>query len=164
MTNLKKPTLLGYDKFINLMIMLVWVAIIGYTVYSWTDVPDTIAQHFNIRGEADSWGSKSFLPIAIIIGLAVSVLLSIAPNYLHLIHMPFKYDSKFNTETYGTTNTMLRFLNLCLSLLVVVIVLTVVKIGLEEWTSLPMGIMIGLFAMLVLAPIFNVIYLNKYRA
>jgi uncharacterized membrane protein len=70
----------------NLFIALVLLAIpFGYAAYLYPHLPATIPTHFNIKGEADDWGTKSsiFLGPGIIsgVGLFTFFILSNLKNF-----------------------------------------------------------------------------------
>ena len=78
------------DKFLK---RIIWLFIIGPAVYlaiAWNDIPDTIAMHFNLKGEPDRYGNKNELIIMTIILSAVNVAV-----YL-LLPQVYRIDPKRN--------------------------------------------------------------------
>jgi uncharacterized membrane protein len=61
----------------NFMKKIVWLFIIAPAIYlamAWNTLPETIAMHFNLKGDIDRYGSKNELAIMIIILIAVNAV------------------------------------------------------------------------------------------
>jgi len=61
----------------NFMKKIVWLFIIAPAIYlaiAWNTLPETIAMHFNLKGDIDRYGSKNELATMIMILIAVNAL------------------------------------------------------------------------------------------
>lgn len=67
--------------------MLSVIASMGYLVVKWSIIPDTVATHFNFRGEPDGWGNKWLIVIPLIIG----VVIWIGMHFLEKIPQSYNY-------------------------------------------------------------------------
>ncbi|OMF37867.1 hypothetical protein BK133_04475 [Paenibacillus sp. FSL H8-0548] len=54
-----------------------------YLIVNWSTLPETIAIHFNVRGEADGWGSKAFLFFPLMISLVLYIGLTLLRKIPH---------------------------------------------------------------------------------
>ncbi|MFI5133973.1 MAG: SdpI family protein [Chitinophagales bacterium] len=84
------------DKFIKRIIWLIILVPAVYLAFAWNSLPQKIAMHFDIRGNADGYGSKSGL-------LLVIVLLSVlnAGIYLLLTNIYRIDPKKYAAENKG---------------------------------------------------------------
>ena len=63
--------------------ILLWVLLIlpyAYLLRIWSDLPDRVAIHFNIKGQANDWSNKTTLLFVPLIGLVVYLLMLIVPH------------------------------------------------------------------------------------
>ena len=62
------------DKFMKKIVWLFIIAPAIYLAITWNTLPETIAMHFNLKGDIDRYGSKNELAIMIIILIAVNAV------------------------------------------------------------------------------------------
>lgn len=90
-----------------------WVLIAIY----YTRLPDVIPTHFNIRGEADGFGSKATLWIL----PAISLVLYVALGFMHRLKQSFNYPYPITAENrarqVANTLTMMRGIRIITALL-----------------------------------------------
>lgn len=110
-----------------------------YLAYVWKSLPDIVPTHFNIKGEADDWSSKTSL-IYLTGGLQFGV-------YLLMLVIPY-IDPKKKIEQMGGKYYNLRFvLSLFMSVLAIYIIY-VTGVGTMKDSNLLFVIIGALFAML----------------
>jgi uncharacterized membrane protein len=83
---------------------------IGYFIYFWFNAPEIVPIHFNFKGQADNYGSKTTLIILPIINIAVYVLLTVAMKYLQILNIPVKITIKNQDDIYKIAIKMTRTL------------------------------------------------------
>ncbi|WP_339206773.1 DUF1648 domain-containing protein [Paenibacillus sp. FSL K6-3182] len=102
MANLPKLTIAksNLERWHDGISVLLLLSSVIYLIVKWPDLPQTIAIHFNGRGEADGWGSKAALVILPIIsfllfaGLALLRKIPHEFNYMTTIteqNAPYQY-------------------------------------------------------------------------
>ena len=62
------------NKFIKKIVWLFIIAPAVYLAIVWNTLPETIAMHFNLKGDIDRYGSKNELATMIMILIAVNAL------------------------------------------------------------------------------------------
>ena len=103
----------GIDIFLELvsitMLLLMWI----YLIIEYPDLPETIASHFNAKGEADNYSNKSyiwFLPIiatGVYIGLFILNKHPHAHNYMvNITEENALKNYRFSTRIVRITNTL----------------------------------------------------------
>lgn len=82
--------------------------VIGYSIFvlgvivsigSLPFLPDSVPIHFNIAGEADSWGSKYFVLVLPIIALVTTLAMEAIENKPHLHNYPARINES-NVEAF----------------------------------------------------------------
>lgn len=83
------------STFLEILIWGVMLVPLSYLFLTWQELPDRVPIHFNLKGEADDWGSKNFLVgLILFMTLGMNLLLLIIPNIDpkdKLAHMGNKY-------------------------------------------------------------------------
>lgn len=77
------------DKVLEIAAWVMLIVLIGFTIYAYMNMPDTVPVHFNIKGDPDRYGDKS--SIFLLCGIAV-ILVAL---FMYLIKSPQNY-SKYN--------------------------------------------------------------------
>lgn len=98
------------DKIIEILCWLTLVFLWAFTLFHYSSMPEIIPTHFNVSGQADSYGSKGTIFILPIIGTILFLGLSI----LNLFPQIFNYPANISTENaqrqYVNATRMIRFL------------------------------------------------------
>lgn len=92
------------------LLCMLWV--LAY--FSYKDMPDTIATHFNGSGEADGYGSKIMLIIAPIVATLTFFLLFFINKVPHLFNYPVTITEVNAPAYYELATRMIRVINLCM--------------------------------------------------
>ena len=80
---------------------------VGLVIQAMGDLPDRIAIHFNLKGEADGWGSKHVLWIIPGIAILIWALLSILERYPHTFNYPIAVTADNSARLYSTARLTL---------------------------------------------------------
>lgn len=84
------------------VLFFVWV----FLTY-WPRLPEQVPRHFNARGEADAWGSRSTVFLLPGMSLVLYAGLSLLSRYPHRCNLPFRL-TRENAETqYRCVRTMI---------------------------------------------------------
>lgn len=87
------------NKFLSRIIWPVMIAPAAYLVSTWKKIPENVAMHFDINGNADRFGSKSELLTTTIILSAVNVVIYLLLTNVYRID-PKKYAAENKSRLY----------------------------------------------------------------
>src|SRR5688572_18913514 len=73
------------DKFMKRIIWLFIIAPVIYLAIVWNSLPETIAMHFNLKGDVDRYGSKNELIIMTLILTLVNAIIYLLLPQIHRI-------------------------------------------------------------------------------
>lgn len=93
------------------------LALIGYVIYSYADLPESVPVHFNINGEADRWGSKASIQALPIIGIGLTIILGLTPRFPKYFNFPVKVTESNKNELYRLAFRMIRVINVIILVL-----------------------------------------------
>jgi len=89
----KKEKVMKRYSLMDLFVFIIWMAPLIYLGFTYPSLPNTVAVHFNIDGQADRMGNKSEVATGVCILSAMS-----AGIYLLMKYLP-KIDPKRNAKT-----------------------------------------------------------------
>jgi uncharacterized membrane protein len=69
-------------SFIDAFVWLIWALPLVYLIYTYPSLPNTVAVHFNLEGEADRMGNKNEMVIGVCIMAVVAVGIYFLMKYL----------------------------------------------------------------------------------
>lgn len=133
-----------------------------YTIYHYDNLPDNVPIHFNHKGEVDRYDSKDSIWGLHIIGFVLIYLMYHLSKFPHIFNYPQKITEENAEKFYNDAVKMIRYTNICLALLFVLINYEIVQLALnDKLTSLPVitGLIIVIIVLITVAPF---IYLVKY--
>jgi uncharacterized membrane protein len=107
-----------------------WISVIGIwvlTLYNYFELPEIIPTHFNARGEADGFGSKSNLLSLPIISTALFLGLTILNKKPHLFNYPSAITVENALQQYTNATRLLRALKLVIVVIFGLIVLRTIQ-------------------------------------
>lgn len=108
---------------IGLLFMLVAIALL---LFNWGKLPDTVPTHFNIKGEADGWGSKYSLIILPVIAIAFYLFLSMIENKPHHYNYVVQLTEQNVQKQYTLARNLMNIIkNLSTILLSFIVISTV---------------------------------------
>jgi len=77
--------------------------------YYYSQLPETIPIHFNLKGEADGFGSKDIIWLLSFIGLGTYLLINYLNKRPHLYNIPIKITKENASKQYQLISKMMRF-------------------------------------------------------
>lgn len=75
-------------KSFNSIAICLWLISIIYLVFNFSAIPQEVPTHYNISGEIDSWGDKTFIFFFPVLGIALWLLLQQIEKRPQFINMP----------------------------------------------------------------------------
>ncbi len=124
------------DKIIQKLNWLLWIILWAIVIINYKNLPTNIATHFNLKGQADSFGSKQnllALPIfATVIGIVFYWLMQ-RPN---LLNYPTTINAGNAKQQYTFAIKLLRWLQLIITSLFLFIVVTTLQKATNQNTYL----------------------------
>ena len=101
----------GIDIFLELvsitMLLLMWI----YLIIEYPDLPETIASHFNAKGEADDFSSKSYLWFLPIIATGMYIGLFILNKHPHVHNYMVNITEENALKNYRFSTRIVRITN-----------------------------------------------------
>src|SRR5215217_2836022 len=111
------------DKWLELTGLLVMIAVWGISIAAYIKAPDVIPIHYNIKGEADGYGSKAILFIEPAISTFVYLLLSGISRIPHQFNYLVTITPENAEDQYRRALTILRILKICIPLVMIVLLI-----------------------------------------
>ena len=139
------------------LLILMW----SYCIFKYTELPDTIATHFNAAGVPDDYGSKHTIWVIPSIATVLYVTLFILNKYPHLHNYMVNITEENALKNYRFSTRLVRIVNFLCVLLMSYITYMIIESALG--TKLQMGnwfipLVIGIS---VILPIVLIIYMKK---
>lgn len=94
-------------------IISLWVM----AVVSYLSLPETVATHFNVSGQADNWGNKASIFILPGIGILLFTGISILTKFPHIFNYPVKVTEENAPQFYKKSVRIIRILKALLVIL-----------------------------------------------
>ncbi len=120
------------DYLLEAISALAVIALVALPFIYYHQLPDEIPTHFNVRGEADSFGSKILIWVFTMIG----VILYLGLTYMNRIPHKFNYPVDINQENayyqYKNAIKLIRTVKLFSVLVMLFITYKSITFGLEE--------------------------------
>ena len=99
-----------YDYILEVGAFLFVLSSIIYFIWFWVTAPDVIPIHFNFKGEADNYGSKTILVLIPIISILLYIALSVVAKNPRFINIPVKITKENETSIFKIAITITRIL------------------------------------------------------
>lgn len=100
------------DKAIELIGWFSILAILGLTITSYSDLPDTIPTHYNGAGQADGFGNKVNILILPLFATILFVGLTILNMFPHIFNYPTSITKDNALKQYTNATRLIRYLKL----------------------------------------------------
>jgi uncharacterized membrane protein len=104
----------GADVTLEVLAYLGVFLLVGISAYYYPRLPETIPQHFNLKGEPDGWGGKGSLLIMPIIGVILFTLLTVLSQFPHVFNYPWPITEANARRQYAISRQMLSAVKLAL--------------------------------------------------
>jgi uncharacterized membrane protein len=134
---------------------------LGYTIYEYNTLPETIPTHFNAKGEADDFSSKKMLWLVPTIAIIMYIGIFIINLYPHKHNYMVNITKENAYRNYRFSTRMVRFINLFSMAILSIVTFKIVtsakreSANLESW-FLPLIIIIS-----ILLPIVILLYQKR---
>ena len=124
------------DTILELVSATILIFIIAYTIISYSELPETIATHFNAKGEADGYSSKSTIWILAGVSVFIYALLFFINKVPHLHNYMVNITKENALKNYRLSTRMLRCTNLFCLLLFAIILYDIINIAKGELSEI----------------------------
>ncbi len=126
----------GFDRVIEGLSLSALLVLILLPAVYYGDLPDTIPQHFNAKGEADGFGSKTFLWFLPGLGVALYTMMTLISRSPHTFNYMVKITEANAAEQYRMATRLVRWLKLFVMLLFVYITWGIINGAMSGQTRL----------------------------
>jgi uncharacterized membrane protein len=144
------------DQFLEVAGWFALALLVGLTLASYFQLPDTIPTHFNAVGKADSYGSKASIFTLPLIGTVMFIGLTILNRYPHIFNYPTEITAENAARQYANATRMIRYLKFAVVLLFAFLVFKTSSIATGNTEGLGVEIYIVLFFLITLPMLFFV--------
>jgi len=128
--------LTGLDRALEGLALSGLLVLILLPAVYYADLPDTIPQHFNAKGEADGFGSKTFVWFLPGIGAALYIFMTVLNRSPHIFNYTVKITEENAAEQYRLATRLIRWLKAFVVLLFVYITWGIISGAMTGKTSL----------------------------
>lgn len=115
------------DYFFEIIAALLLMGTWYYVINVYNDLPDTVAIHFNFKGEPDSFGSKSSTWAIPIVSTLLWMLLSIVNQFPHSFNFPYQLTEENVERQYRMAQRFMRIMKIWISAIFLFAVHSIVK-------------------------------------
>ena len=122
-----KVPLEGLDIVLDILSATILVLLIAYTIISYSELPDTIPSHFNIKGEVDGYSNKSMLWLLPAFAIVLFFGLYIMNRFPHLHNYMVNITEENALKNYRLSTRIVRFANLFAMFIFGVIAFSIVE-------------------------------------
>jgi len=143
-----------YDLFMRLTELLAaLIFVITFILFFayYDTLPEIIPKHFNIFGEPDSFGSKSFLWLLPILSFIFYAGFTLLARYPHKMNYPVAITEENAYEKYKLTIKFLGVIKVLFLTLFLNLLYETIVIGLNEKTRLNIPVFLALLIMIFLS-------------
>ncbi|MBT8324325.1 MAG: DUF1648 domain-containing protein [Winogradskyella sp.] len=140
-------------------LLLMWL----HVIVNYSELPDTVATHFNSAGVPDDYGSKYFLWFLPILSTLMYLGIFWINRYPHLHNYMANITEKNAVDYYKLSTRTLRIVNLFCVLLFAYISYKIVKGAKEEFTDLGWGFIYVVITISIILPIILIGYQLKLK-
>ena len=81
--------------------------LIAMPAYYYSRLPASIPHHFNLKGEADGWGSKNVLLLTPLIGLLLYAGVTVLQRFPHIFNYPWQITEANARRQYSISRQMM---------------------------------------------------------
>ncbi|MBK9290500.1 MAG: DUF1648 domain-containing protein [Bacteroidetes bacterium] len=105
------------DIILEISALVLLLALVIYSLVSWTMLPETIPVHFDISGRPDGWGGRATIFFSPAILAVVYIMLTVLNRSPHIFNYPVKITAENAEFHYRLATRMLRMLKLSMVIL-----------------------------------------------
>jgi uncharacterized membrane protein len=155
-----KVPLESLDIVIDLITFILITLAIVYTLMVYSDLPQTIATHFNAKGDADGFGNKITLWILPAIGIAMFIGLFFVNKYPHVHNYNINITEENALKNYRLSTRIMRFTNLFCQIIFAIIIYEIIQLAKSDEANL-LGI--PFLVITILLPLIGVGFIFYYQ-
>ena len=115
------------DKWLEGLAWTTLVILWFWTIWNYTNLPETIPTHFSAGGEPDAYGSKSTIFTLPIIASLLFLLLSVIARFPHKFNYSVKITPKNAAAQYANAARMMRVMKFSITLISLLIAIQTVR-------------------------------------
>ena len=142
------------------LLLLMWL----YVITAYSDLPDTIASHFNGSGKVDGYASKTYLWFLPLIATAMYIGLFIVNRYPHRHNYTVDITENNVFKQYQFSTRMIRIVNFLCTLLFAYITYAVIQSAKHNHSALGSSFLYIVIGASILLPIIVFVYQKKLNA
>lgn len=139
------------------LLILMWC----YSIVNYTELPDTIATHFNASGEPDGFGSKNTIWLIPTIATVMYIGLFILNKYPHIHNYMVNITEENALKNYRFSTRVVRIVNFLSALLMAYITYMIVESALGTKLEIGSWFIPVVIGFSILLPIILIIYMKK---
>lgn len=151
----------GIDIFLELVsitfLLLMWV----YLIMEYPDLPETVASHFNAKGEADNYSNKSFMWFLPILSSFMYIGLFVLNKYPHVHNYMVNITDENALKNYRFSTRILRIVNTLTVIMFTYIIYNIVQSAKENEIQIGSWFLPIVLTCSVLLPIVIFLYYHK---
>lgn len=121
-----------FERISTFLALAIMMGNILYLLFVWNSLPNKIAIHFTISGEADGWGTKWVLWIIPVISILLWGFLTLIENYPHTFNYIVKITEENAERQYRSARIFINIMKLETILFFFYINWVMIQIGLDK--------------------------------
>lgn len=154
-----KWTILDYILEVVAIVFIIITTVYAFRSYS--ELPNTVATHFDMEGNADGFGNKSSIWAMPIISFVLWMLLSIVNQFPHALNYPFKLTKDNVVRQYKMAQRFLRIMKIWVCTIFLYALHSIVQTSNNQNYKMNIGILVLLGSMIVFMSIY--IYISSKK-
>ncbi|MEZ4797452.1 MAG: DUF1648 domain-containing protein [Flavobacteriaceae bacterium] len=139
------------------LLILMW----SYCIFKFSELPDTIATHFNAAGTPDDYGSKHTIWLIPSIATAMYIVLFILNKYPHLHNYMVNITEENALKNYRFSTRIVRIVNFFCVVLMAYITYMIIESALGIKLKMGSWFIPVIIGTSVIFPIILIIYMKK---
>ena len=148
------------DIIIELLNITLLLLLIGYTTMNYLELPETIATHFNAKGEADGFADKSTIWLLTGIALFIYVMMIVINKFPHLHNYMVNITEENALKNYRLSTRLIRFVNLFCLILFALITYEIIESAKGNEFNI-LGIPFLIFTLIV--PLIGIVFMYRFQ-
>jgi uncharacterized membrane protein len=117
------------DKWLDWISYFLLFFLIGYTIYFYSSLPDTIPAHLNIEGQVDYYDSKETIWVLPAVGLFFFILLTILLRFPHIYNYPVKITVQNAGRIYASGVRFIRIVRLWMMIVLIIVIISFIRMA-----------------------------------
>jgi uncharacterized membrane protein len=128
------------DKVLEIAAWALLIVLIGFTIFAYVQMPETVPVHFNIKGDPDRYGGKSTIFLLAGIGVALVALFMFllkSPGNYSKYNYPIKVTPEHQAKVYALSARLMRVImvNILIMFLFITVEIFLIATGKIESTG-----------------------------